>query len=157
MKGFIQDIIRGRALGHPIHIVMAHFPAALFPFALAIELLHYFSPNSTYIEVSRYSLIGGLIMGGLAIIFGFMDLINIPENTKAFKTAVKHAIINSVVLTIFFTLLAARKEFAESPSWIYVSLVAFGNLLMFFGNYLGGELILKHGVGTRFFKDTHSE
>src|SRR3989337_190643 len=36
------DLLRGRWLGHPLHPVLVHFPAAMWPLALILDLISLF-------------------------------------------------------------------------------------------------------------------
>lgn len=140
-------------MNHPIHIVLAHFPAALFPFAFVLDLLSVLALTPDYSALSQVVLIAGLSMGGLAIVFGTIDILAIPTKHPSYDTAVKHALINFTVLMVFLMLFLLKPKIYETGGdWLWLSLLVLTNAGLFLGNFLGGKLVLEHGVGTRFFE-----
>jgi uncharacterized membrane protein len=140
-----------KILGHPLHIMLIHFPSALLPMDLVCSLLGYYTGNSSFTDASFFAMAGAVVLGGLAIITGTFDLIGLVDNKPlALKKALVHGGINATVI-IAYSILAFRawKEF-PALSQDGVGVLIFKACLITFmivGNYLGGSLILKHRVG----------
>ena len=139
-----------RFFGHPIHIMLVHFPAALFPFELLCAFLGFYTGEKTFASASFFAMTGGVILGWIAIVFGVLDLLKVvKEKPDAVKTAVIHASINTCVI-IVYTVLAYSKfkvyPAINADTLPILILKAVTIITMFAGNYLGGSLILKYKV-----------
>jgi uncharacterized membrane protein len=139
-----------KVFGHPVHIMLIHFPSALFPMAAVCSLISHYTSNFSFVNTSYYALCGGVLMGWAAILFGTFDLISIFEQKpSAMKKALVHGAINSIVVLIF-TLLAywQYKQYPSlQPDSFFVLLIkAITNVFMIVGNYIGGSLILKDKI-----------
>lgn len=139
-----------KILGHPIHIMLIHFPSALLPMDFICSALGYYTGNHSFTDASFFALAGAVILGCAAIITGAFDLIGLIEKPLAMKKALVHGGINATVI-IAYTVLAFRawKQYPELEQ-DGVGLLAIKAALITFmiaGNYLGGSLILKHKVG----------
>ncbi len=131
-------------------MMMIHFPAALLPFDLICSFLAFYTGDETFKFASFYAMAGGVIIGCVAITFGALDLLNVfKEKPDAVKIAVVHGSINTCVIMVYTIL--AYSQYKNYPSLEFdtlAGLILKATLigLMFAGNYLGGSLILKHGV-----------
>ena len=140
-----------KILGHPVHIMLIHFPSALLPMDFACSALGYYTGNSSFTDASFFAMAGAVLLGFLAIITGTFDLLGLIEGKPlALKKALLHGGINATVI-IAYSILAFRawKQFPELTQDGIGLLVVKGCLVTFMiaGNYLGGSLILKHKVG----------
>lgn len=142
--------MRARLFGHPIHIMLVHFPSALYPFSVLLDWIGFFAGTSLFTTSSLYVLIGGLSGGGIAMIFGLIDFMAIDSKSKAWTTAAIHGGLNVLWLLSFATMLGIRWKSPDDPVGISylitVSLLVGG---MLYSNYLGGELVLKHQIGLK--------
>lgn len=140
-----------RFLGHPLHIMVIHFPSALLPMEFACYALAYFTASQLFLQGAVLTLLGGVILGWMAIIFGGMDLIKIPQDKpEIMKAALLHAGINTLVIIVYTVI--AYKAYITLPvvNMPNISLLIVKALLvtaLITGNYIGGNLILKHGIG----------
>ena len=91
-----------KIFGHPIHLMMIHFPAALLPFDLICSFLAFYTGDETFKFASFYAMAGGVIIGCVAITFGALDLLNVfKEKPDAVKIAVVHGSINTCVIMVY--------------------------------------------------------
>jgi uncharacterized membrane protein len=138
-------------LGHPLHIMLVHFPVALLPMDLVCYALFFYTGNVSFAEASFYAMTGGAVLGWLAIILGTFDLLKIPqENPQIMKTALIHGGINIAIITAYSVLaFMTYKQYPNLPEATMAILIVktFLNLSMLAGNYFGGNLILKYKVG----------
>jgi uncharacterized membrane protein len=135
---------------HPIHVMLIHFPSALFPTELVLYFLFYKTANASFANASYDVMLGGVLLGWLAAITGFIDLILIKENNNAAKVAALiHGSINSTVLvvySIFVYSLYLKYPALPAATVTVLLLKALLNIIMIAGNYLGGTLIFKYKI-----------
>jgi uncharacterized membrane protein len=142
-----------KMFGHPIHMMLIHFPSALFPMDLVCSFLGYYTGNPSFADTAYFALAGGVGFGMLAIVAGVFDLAPVAENKPlSIKKALIHGAINSTVV-IAYSILAFRgyQHFPTPVQDGLAILILKGGLLTFMivGNYLGGSLILKDRVGVQ--------
>ena len=87
-----------KLLGHPIHLMLIHFPAALFPMELVCYYIYYTNHDTSFSYTSFYAMIGGVILGSLSIITGAIDLIGIKDNGGLQAKALIHGSVNTTVV-----------------------------------------------------------
>lgn len=140
-----------KLFGHPVHVMLIHFPAALLPMDFVCALLGKWLQEPGLAEAGHYAAFGGISLGAAAIATGMFDLVDVSrENSTALNKALIHGGINSVVLIGYLMLMMpawnAYPTIAIDGNW---TLGAKGLLIgaMIFGNYLGGSLVMEHGVG----------
>lgn len=135
---------------HPIHLMLIHFPAALFPMELVCYYIYCTNGNTSFANASFYAMTGGVLLGWLAIITGAIDLIMIKDNGALQAKALIHGTINTIVV-LSYTIIAFMfyKDYPNLPS-ATITLLAVKvslNVLMIAGNYLGGNLVLRDKIG----------
>ena len=133
-------------------MLLIHFPAALIPMDFVCTWLQYYTHNDSFGLAAFYAMAGVVVLGWLAIVFGFIDLVKISmQELQAQKVALIHGCINTVII-IAYTILAmkAYKVYPVPMDASTVMLVVKGILVLslVIGNYLGGNLVLKYGIGT---------
>jgi uncharacterized membrane protein len=140
-----------KIFGHPLHIMLIHFPSALLPMDLVCSFLAFQTGNTSFAHAAFFAMTGGVLLGFLAIITGAYDLIGVAENKPlALKKALVHGGINATVIIVYSVLaFRAYKAFPDLTNDALAELVVKACLitLMIAGNYIGGSLILKHRVG----------
>jgi uncharacterized membrane protein len=96
---------------------------------------------------SFYAMLGGAMLGALAIITGALDMLPISNRRpELVKKMLLHGGINSLVVIVYSLLayLAYRKFPDITPDgWPVIITKGCLVLFMFGGNYIGGSLILK--------------
>jgi uncharacterized membrane protein len=141
-----------KILGHPVHLMLIHFPAALFPAELIFYYIYYRTGSASFGNASFYAMCVGAIAGWLAIITGAIDLITIEENQGEAKAkAWIHGSINGTVVFAYSILayMLYNKYPVLPAATLMMLLVKAGlNALMIAGNYVGGTLILKYKIAT---------
>jgi uncharacterized membrane protein len=103
---------------HPIHVMLIHFPSALLPMDFVCYGLLYYTHQASFADASFYALIGAVVSGWLAAIFGMSDIIKIPrEKVDAMQKALIHGSINVSVI-IVYTILAFKvyKQYPTLPA-----------------------------------------
>lgn len=146
---FIKNLLAGRFLDHPLHIMLIHFPLAFIPLCAALGLYSFIYKNNYFAELGFYSGATGTVTGILAAIYRALDLIKIKDN-KLLAKALLHGGLNIFSLLIFGVLIGLRFKYYPSIEplniW-FLSFEIFAALIILFSGYLGGDLILKYGIG----------
>ena len=140
-----------KIFGHPIHVMLIHFPSALLPMDLVCSILGYNMNDPSFVKAAFYASAGGVILGWLAIIAGAFDLAKLAgERNDLVKKALTHAGINLVVI-IGFSLIAFTtwKQYPAPEPDSIGKMILKGGLIAFMiiGNFIGGSLVLKDRVG----------
>ena len=134
-----------RLLGHPVHVMLIHFPVALWP---AHWLFHVFAarlPSGVAAASGLWLLAAGCVLGWLAAFFGALDLLELwrVSDARKLKSAFVHAVVNGAAL-LGFTVLAAL-EYGAWPSIQHGAGFLAGEaallVAMFVGNYFGGAIV----------------
>ena len=139
-----------KLFGHPLHVMLIHFPSALFPMDFVCSIIAYCTGINPFSNAAFYALIGGSVLGWLAVIAGTFDLLIVMKNKPAsIKLALIHGGINLTVL-IAFSVIAfiAFQKYPNLPTPNVSLIILKGVIIVFmiFGNLLGGNLILKEKV-----------
>ncbi len=132
-------------------MMLVHFPSALFPVSLIADLAAIIYGEHTFYTFAFYSAVAGIAFGWLALLFGVIDLLRIPPEHSAFYIALIHGGLNFFWLILFSIVIGMEiKTYPEtgySSMKLIVKLAAVTGLL--FSNFLGGELVLKFGIGKK--------
>ncbi|HSD63858.1 MAG TPA: DUF2231 domain-containing protein [Ignavibacteriaceae bacterium] len=150
MMQFVENIIKGRLFGHPIHMMLVHFPAALFPVSAVLCLLSYIQSDSILSLFNFYIICTGTVIGWIALIFGLIDLLKFQKDKKPFMTGIIHGSLNTLWLSVFSVLGGIQIKFYPSipvPSLTAVIIEIIVVLIMLYSNHLGGELVLRYSAG----------
>ena len=142
-----------KLFGHPLHMMLIHFPTALLPMDVFLSFFAYYNNDSSLLPAAFFCMAGGVLLGLVAILTGVIDLLLIKKDKKpALATAVIHGFINTTVL-LFFGIFVYRgwKIYPEinMPQMSILITKAVLVIVLFGGNYLGGKLILHHHIGIK--------
>lgn len=135
-----------RFLGVPVHVMLVHFPVALWPAHWVLHIAEKQLPAGTAVHAGFWILVAGTALGWCAAACGFFDLAKIVAtgSTTDRRHAWTHAAVNGFVLSGFTVLSALEcSRFPLLRSKSTAMLVAEGILLalMIVGNHFGGRLV----------------
>ena len=134
-----------RLFGHPVHVMLIHFPVALWPAHWVFHLLAGRLPAGLAGPAGFWLLVAGTGLGWLAAGCGFMDLVGLSQagNRRMLTGAWRHGLVNGTVLLGFTVLLGLEwphyPQIAHGPGFLAVEAALLALLMV--GNYLGGELV----------------
>lgn len=136
--------------GHPIHLMLIHFPSALFPLDLLCSVLARVKYEEAFLQASSIALMAGVSAAWLAMLSGLFDLEQVMHKKPgSLKKALWHGGINGTVIAAYSIL--AYKVYNDFPQihsdpFYLVSIKFILVALMLFANFLGGSLVLKDKV-----------
>jgi uncharacterized membrane protein len=139
-----------RLFGHPLHMMLLHFPIALWSVSLLAEAAWLWRGETRWAEMSFWCVLVGLALAVPVVVTGFADYLAIPSGHSAERVALWHMVIMLSAAAMFTVSLVVQGAPAAVTSgrMIAAMVVSAGGLaLIGFGAWLGGELVLRHGVG----------
>jgi uncharacterized membrane protein len=138
---------RAKLFGHPAHTILVAFPVGLLVTGLFFDIAYLITKNSQFAVVAYWMVASGVIGGLVAAVFGAVDLLAIPNNTRAKMIGLWHGVINVAAMLLFAISWWLRSPQPEAPNWaaIVLSFIGVGQLLI--TGWLGGELVHRLNVG----------
>src|ERR1044071_4233120 len=135
----LHDLLRGKLFGHPIHVMLVHFPAALLPLAAALDTLKVFA-HLEFAMDTKVILWPGVALGFLAACFGLWDLVRLRSASKEMSVALVHGGINACAVAGFTWAIFI----ADVNLRVTIEIIC---TLVLIGNKFGGDLIFRYAVG----------
>lgn len=145
----IKQLFNGRFLGHPIHLMLIHFPIAFLLLSAVLDLISLIQRSNYFSELGFYSSVIGIAAGLFAAIFGIIDLLKIKNDPALLGKALTHGGLNVLWIMIFAVIAGIQfKDFPnfEISSFTVVLIKLFCVIGILFSNYLGGQLIFKYDI-----------
>lgn len=138
---------RARVMGHPIHPILIPFPIGLLATSVIFDIIHLLTGSGKWSEISFWMIAAGVIGGLLAAVFGLIDWLAIPAGTRAKTVGLLHGLSNVVMVVLFAISWLLRAGAPGSPGAVAIILSLVGVGLVSLGGFLGGELVVRMGVG----------
>ena len=144
----VKDIVQGKPLGHPSHPMFVHFPSALFPVALVLDVISVFEPSLMLTRAAFYNIAAGLLMAGGAALTGLVDYLPMVGGSRKKKLGTYHLAAQlTAVSAMALSFLARTFDFhADSTGAVPLALAAVAVSALFVGNYFGGILVYRQGM-----------
>lgn len=139
---------RVKLFGHPVHPMLIVFPLGLFATAVIFDILYLIFNNELLPTASFYMIAAGVLGGLLAAIFGFIDWMALPNNTRAKNIGLWHGLGNFVIVLLFIGSWLLRRDnvdFVPDSLALILSIAAVAMALI--TAWIGGELVYRLGVG----------
>src|ERR671919_543979 len=92
---------RVKLFGHPVHPMLIVYPLGLLSMAVIFDILYLIFGNRLLPTASYYMIAAGVLGGLLAAIFGFIDWLGLPNNSRAKNIGLWHGIGNFVIVVLF--------------------------------------------------------
>ncbi len=139
---------RTKLLGHPIHPMLIVFPLGLLATAVVFDVGYLLTNNEDLATFSFWAILAGVIGGLAAAIFGVVDWLAIPDETRAKGVGLLHGAGNVVVTALFALSFVLRMDNpAYLPDPLPFVLALGGALLALVTAWLGGEMVYRLRVG----------
>jgi uncharacterized membrane protein len=134
-------------LGHRVHPMLIVFPLGLLGMGVIFDVIRFATGNAVLSTASYYMIGAGIIMGLVAAVFGLVDWMAVPANTRAKSVGGRHGGGNVVVVLLFAVSWWLRRGDPADPSVAVLVLELIGLGLALVTGWLGGELVERLGVG----------
>jgi uncharacterized membrane protein len=118
-------------VGHPIHVMMVHFPVAFVIATLGVDILYWWSGDAFWVRVGLWSAGMAFWSGVAASIVGTGELL-LVRGIRLLEASWSHAV-------------AAMTLVAILPHGLALSTLA--SVMVGFAGWHGGKLVFDHGVG----------
>jgi uncharacterized membrane protein len=138
---------KARLLGHPIHQMLIVFPLGLLATSLFFDIARLSSGNPQWGLIAYWLIAVGILSGVVAAVFGLIDWLAIPPDTRAKRIGRLHGIGNVVVVALFAASWLLRRDDPGNPEGVAVTLSVLAVLLALVTGWLGGELVDRLSVG----------
>lgn len=138
---------RVKLFGHPIHPMLIVFPLGLLAAGVIFDVVYLITDNGHFSITAFWMITTGLIGGLLAAIFGFLDWMAIPSNTRAKQIGLWHGGGNVVIVVLFalsWILRVGVEDFLPGTFALILELLGAG--LAVITGWLGGELVYRLGM-----------
>ncbi len=138
---------RVKVLGHPVHPMLIVYPLGLLSTAVVFDVLYAGTGNGDLATFSFWALAAGLVGGLAAAVFGLIDWLAIPRDTRAKRVGAAHGVGNLLVMALFAVSFLLRSDGAQYlPDTLPLILGLFGAAIALVTAWLGGELVYRLGV-----------
>lgn len=138
---------------HPIHPMLVHFPLACWLLAAASDAAALAMGRPFFWHVSALLSLTGLVMGGIAAMFGAMELQRVKGQARLERLAAIHGSLMGsawVAALIAMVLRIDDMLLTRIPAPVIVPVLDFVVAgIVIAGAFFGGELVYRHGVGVR--------
>jgi uncharacterized membrane protein len=138
---------KAKLFGHPIHQMLIVFPLGLLATSVIFDMIYLITGNGYWTEIAFWMIAAGVVGGLVAAVFGLIDWLAIPKNTRAKSVGILHAFTNVVVLGLFSASWFLRQDMPNRTTMLAIGLSLAACVLSSIGAWLGGELVTRLGVG----------
>ena len=135
---------RFKVFGHPIHPMLIVLPLGLLSIGVLFDILYLATGTEEFASVAFWNIGVGIIGGLLAALFGLIDWLAIPSETRAKRIGLWHGVGNVVIVSLFIVSWLMRQgDHAYSPNLLPFVLGLIGVLMALVTAWLGGELVYR--------------
>lgn len=136
-----------KVAGHPVHPMLIVFPLGLLATSVIFDIIGLSTSDGKWSNMAWYMIAAGIIGGLLAAVFGLIDWLGIPSNTRAKAIGLWHGGLNVLVVLLFVISWLLRKADPASPSTLALILSFGAVVIALVAGWFGGELVDRLGVG----------
>jgi uncharacterized membrane protein len=123
------------------------FPLGLLATAVIFDIITLSTSDGKWSTMAWYMIAAGIIGGLLAAVFGLIDWLGIPSNTRAKAIGLWHGGLNVVVVLLFALSWVLRRSDPASPNGLALTLSFAAVVIALIAGWFGGELVDRLGVG----------
>lgn len=140
-----------RLFGHPLHVLLIHFPLGLWPWVFPLEMIAWLAGWDLGWRIAFWANAAATAVAVPTAATGLIDLAGLSKlKPEAASRANLHM---SVMLTaaalfggeLFFH--APNAALTVPGAFVNLGLTACGMLALLWGGWLGGELVFRYGAG----------
>ena len=135
------------------HPQVVHFTIALFSIYVLFEILGVLTSRQSFRLAAWLNLLFAGAAAVVTVLTGLLAANNVGHNDAAHKIMEQHETIGFIVLGIILLLVVWRVllkgKLPGKLLWLYIVVALVGVGTMFFGAWLGGEMVYIHGVAVK--------
>ncbi len=136
--------------GHPLHPVLVTVPIGAWVASFVFDLASHTTDEAGTLADGSTWLIGMGVLGSLAAaMIGLLDLAAVPTGTRAFRTGMLHAALNTTAVISYagsFLIRQGRYGDGEPVPIPLIALSALALAIVAAAGFLGGKLAFTYGV-----------
>jgi uncharacterized membrane protein len=110
------------------------------------DIIYLISSKTALATASFYVIAAGVAGGLLAALFGFLDWLGLPANSRAKRLGAMHGIGNFVIVVLFALSWLLRLGTGTIPGGLALLLSFLGAACALVTAWLGGEMVYRMGV-----------
>jgi uncharacterized membrane protein len=133
-------------VGHPIHVMMVHFPIAFVVATLGVDVLYWWTGDPFWVRVGLWSAGFAFWSGVAASVVGTAEILLVP-GIRVLEASWSHAV---AAMTLVAIAGANWGERLINPEMILphgLAWSALASVMTGFAGWHGGKLVFDHGVG----------
>lgn len=144
---------KAKLAGHPIHPMLVAFPIAFYTATVVALIVYGGGANPFWYHAAFWTALAGVVMAVVAAVPGLVDLVSLPDKSRAKDTGLKHAAFNLLTLGLFVidTIVLGVDWYSAGPlhwGWPLV-LGLIGLASMAVAGSLGWKMVQTHHVGIK--------
>lgn len=133
-------------VGHPIHVVMVHFPIAFVIATLGIDVFYWWNGDEFWLRAGLWSAGVTFWTGIIASLAGTGELL-LVRGIRAREDSWSHAIAGMTLVAMSGANWGLRLDYPESVLPHGLALSALCAAVAGFAGWHGGKLVFDHGIG----------
>jgi uncharacterized membrane protein len=133
-------------VGHPIHVMMVHFPIAFVIATFGVDVFYWWSGDAFWVRVGLWSAGIAFWTGVAASIVGTAELLLVP-GIRALEASWSHAIAAMTLVAITGANWGLRLSYPETILPHGLALSGLASVMAGFAGWHGGKLVFDHGIG----------
>jgi uncharacterized membrane protein len=133
-------------VGHPIHVMMVHFPVAFVIATLGVDVFYWWSGDPFWVRVGLWSTGMAFWSGVAASVVGTAELL-LVRGIRLLEASWSHAVAAMTLVAIAGANWGLRLVDTDSILPHGLALSALASVMVGFAGWHGGKLVFDHGVG----------
>jgi uncharacterized membrane protein len=133
-------------VGHPIHVMLVHFPVAFVVATFGIDVLYWWSGDEFWVRAGLWSAGMAFWSGLLASVVGTGELL-LVRGIRMLEASWSHAVAAMTLLAMAAANWGLRLIDPASVLPHGLALSAISSVMVGFAGWHGGKLVFDHGVG----------
>lgn len=148
----LKEIVQGKPIGHPSHVMFVHFPVAFYVGTLGFDVASRIGTLPSAPLMATWCILAAQAGSLGAVVTGLVDWWGMKPGSRTRRIATRHMLLQFTTAVIFFVNLLVRwsdRSIAEADTaWIVLG--ALGVAVLTVGQYLGGLLV--YDIGFRVYE-----
>ncbi len=141
-------------VGHPIHVMMVHFPVAFVVATLGVDVFYWWSGDPFWVRVGLWSAGMAFWSGVAASIVGTAELL-LVRGIRLLEASWSHAVAAMTLVAMAGANWGLRLIDPGSMLPHGLLLSAVSTVMVGFAGWHGGKLVFDHGVGILVSQQKH--